>query len=102
MKKLLPAGVWLCFAMYLPCSAGTITGKIQDENQRPIEFATITLVKSEDSSLVKGEFTDANGFFSLEEIQNGRFDLIITDIGHKKFSQQNIKLDENHPDVELS
>jgi iron complex outermembrane receptor protein len=101
MKKILPAAVWLCFAVYLPASAGTITGKILDENQQPVEFATITLVKSQDSSLVKGEFSDANGLFSLEEIQNGRFDLIITDIGHKKFSQQDIRLDENHAVVEL-
>ena len=80
MKKILPVAVWLCLVIYLPCSAGTITGKILGQDQQPIEFATVTLVKPEDSSLVKGEFTDANGFFSLEKIPNGRFDLIITDI----------------------
>jgi outer membrane receptor protein involved in Fe transport len=101
MKKILLAAAWLCFAIYLPCNAGTITGKILDQDKQPVEFATVTLVKAEDSSLVKGEFSDANGIFSFEKIHDGRFDLIITNIGHKKFSLENIQLDEKNQDVQL-
>ena len=57
---------------------GKITGKIKDGgNQQIIDAATISLLKSKDSSLVKSEVTDKEGnylfevFTDDERIENG-------------------------------
>lgn len=45
--------------------AQTITGRVVDERQQPVEYANIALLDAKDSSLVKGTLSGTDGRFSL-------------------------------------
>ena len=52
-----------------------ITGKIIDkETTKPIEFAVITISKSDTKKIITGGTSDANGNFSIE-LNNGTYNL---------------------------
>ncbi len=66
-------------------TGGKISGSIKDGgNQKIIDAATITLLKSTDSSWVKAAVTDKEGNFSFENLKNGSYLLLATSIGHAK------------------
>ena len=45
---------------------GQIVGYVNVENNIPVEFATVSLYKNSDSSLVSGNITDQNGAFKID------------------------------------
>lgn len=64
--------------------SGIVTEKL---SKKPIEFATVQLLKANDSSVVKTTVTDQRGKFILENAQNGKYLLLCSFI-----SFQNIYL----------
>ncbi len=66
-------------------TAGKITGVIKDGgNQKIIDAASISLLKSKDSSLVKVSVTDKDGNFSFENVKEGTYLVLATSVGHTK------------------
>jgi len=70
-------------------TGGKISGSIKDGgNQKIIDAATISLLKANDSALVKTALTDAAGNFSFENVREGKYIVLATSIGHSRtFSQ---------------
>lgn len=64
-------------------SAQTVTGKVTDTQNQPIEFANVALYSLPDSALVTGTVTNQHGEFSL--VPNGAKDafLKISFIGYE-------------------
>ncbi|MCB0478335.1 MAG: TonB-dependent receptor [Crocinitomicaceae bacterium] len=63
---------------------GELSGKIQDSTtNKPVEFATISLFRVKDSSLVTGGVTNAKGEFKITEIPVGMYRVKISFIGYK-------------------
>lgn len=54
-------------------SAQKITGLVLQGDGKPAEFATVTLHNTQDSALVKGTITGANGAYELAGISAGRY-----------------------------
>jgi hypothetical protein len=50
-----------------------ISGSIVDENSKPLQFASVHLLKSYDSSLVKGNISDAAGHYLFSNIEKGTY-----------------------------
>lgn len=66
-------------------SGGKITGNIKDGgNQKIIDAATVSLLKSKDSSLVKAAVTDKDGNFIFENVKDGNYLVLATSVGHAK------------------
>lgn len=61
--------------------SGTITGQLQDDKHQPLGYATVTLLKASDSSLVKGAISAENGKYEFEGIANGRYLVGASSIG---------------------
>ncbi len=52
----------------------TVTGKVVDkETQMPLEYASIALFSSKDSTIISEEFSDKNGYFSIKTKQKNYF-----------------------------
>lgn len=83
----------------------TITGKVKDENNKPIDAVTVSLLKASDSSLVKMAFTDTSGNFEIEREVKGDFLLSYSSIGFKSTYSEVFKLEEsqnyNSPTISL-
>jgi outer membrane cobalamin receptor len=59
-----------------------IKGFVYDSiSKQPLEYATVSLVRSDDKSLVTGTITDASGFFRISGIEPGSYAMDITFIG---------------------
>ncbi|MDB5120772.1 MAG: TonB-dependent receptor plug [Sphingobacteriales bacterium] len=60
----------------------TLTGTVVDSEKQPIEFATVSLLKLTDSSLVTGSITDVKGKFQIKKVQGGNYILSVKFIGY--------------------
>ncbi|RYY68337.1 MAG: TonB-dependent receptor [Chitinophagaceae bacterium] len=66
-------------------NGGKITGMIKDGgNQKVIDAASISLLKAQDSSLVKTSLTNKDGSFSFENLKDGQYLVVATSVGHSK------------------
>ena len=63
--------------------AAQITGKVTDSSGSPLEYATVAVYDSSDSSLVTGVVTDGEGHFSIDPGLKGHFYLKSSFIGFR-------------------
>lgn len=61
-----------------------LRGKLVDENNKPIEFATLVLLDAADSALVKGALSDAAGQYVFPQISEGKYLLSASMMGYAK------------------
>ncbi|MBL7731541.1 MAG: TonB-dependent receptor [Chitinophagaceae bacterium] len=71
-------------AVYAQNSTGKITGKVIDGNTKTVESATITLVRTADSTVAKMSIADKTGNFQFEGVPAGSYFVAITAVGHEK------------------
>ncbi|HEU4718929.1 MAG TPA: TonB-dependent receptor [Bacteroidia bacterium] len=62
--RFLPLFLLFLFPQFL--SASSVKGKVTDAENKPMEFVVVTLLRAQDSSLVKGAVTDQDGAFSFD------------------------------------
>ncbi|MBC7407138.1 MAG: TonB-dependent receptor [Arcicella sp.] len=80
---------------------GKISGQITDDKSKIVEFASVTLLKAKDSTLVKGALSDGSGSFEFEKIPLGEYLVSISQMGYKKFYTLKFSLDSENPSVKL-
>jgi hypothetical protein len=74
----------LCAVASAQTKVGHISGLVTDDNQKPIEGATVSLLKSKDAALVKVAVTDKKGTYEFDKIAEGEYVLSITVAGFQK------------------
>ena len=79
---------------------GKITGIVLDnDNETPVESASIQLLRARDSSLVTGTATDKKGKFAMD-VPFGRFKLKISFIGYNTAVINNISINSQNTDFD--
>jgi outer membrane receptor protein involved in Fe transport len=68
---------------------------LDSQTKNPIEFATISLFKVADSSLVTGIISDVDGVFLLDKIPSGTFYAKIAFIGFQTSTIESIEINDN-------
>ncbi|MFK7770831.1 MAG: TonB-dependent receptor [Saprospiraceae bacterium] len=67
----------------------TLSGKIVDNENQPIEFVTVFLkLKNNASAITKGTISENNGTFLIENIQAGSYSLSISFVGYAETKQE--------------
>ena len=61
-----------------------VAGQITQAGNKPVEFATVTLLKAKDSSLVKGAIADINGKYEFEQVKQGKYLVAAVSVGMTK------------------
>jgi len=85
-----------------PSKQGIITGKIYDAGkQEPLEFTSVAIFSSADSSLVTGGISSEDGSFRLSGIPVGEYYLIANFMGYDKKTIDNIQLSPGERKVDL-
>lgn len=80
---------------------GDVNGQVlEKQGSRPIEYASITLFKMRDTSLVTGTISDAKGFFNITGVPGGRYILRIDFIGFVRYSTE-IMVNPKNPVVNI-
>lgn len=75
---------------------GTVNGTILDEQNKPVDFVTIGLFKSSDSSLVKTALTTANGKFEFSNITTGSYYVKVNNMGYENYKGKVFVLTEQN------
>ncbi|HRE41443.1 MAG TPA: TonB-dependent receptor [Ignavibacteria bacterium] len=66
-------------------SDGIITGFVFDNSSKtPLEGVVVQLINAIDSSLYKGTGTDETGFFKLDQLEQGRYRIIVSLVGYNR------------------
>ncbi len=61
-----------------------VTGSVMQAGDKPVEFATVTLLKASDSSLIKGAIADIHGKYEFENIKQGKYIIAAAFVGMNK------------------
>ncbi len=72
----------ILFLLIMNVSA-QITGKIVDDTDYPLEYATAALFRQNDSTLITGVITDINGFFTIDDLKRGTYYIEASFIGYQ-------------------
>lgn len=71
----------LCCAYTAVGQSFELKGKVRDESDQAVPFASVFLLNASDSTLVKGTSADENGSFKMDNIQQGLYLLNASYIG---------------------
>ncbi|WP_266364893.1 TonB dependent receptor [Tellurirhabdus rosea] len=76
---------------------GTVSGEVKDAAGGPLEFATLLLVRATDSTLVKGEVSDAAGVYRIDGVGAGQYRIAATLVGYRKTFSEPFTLTAEKP-----
>ncbi len=83
-------------------ASGTISGRIVDSlSAKPVEYATISLIKQDNNKVVNGGTTDDKGFFKITEVAEGTYKILVYFIGYQTKEQNNIAIDKSNSNLDL-
>ena len=81
---------------------GVITGELHDTNSdERVEYGSVVLFRSADSSMVTGALTDARGKFQIEKINPGKYYIRIQFIGYENKIIPNLNISTQNADIKL-
>ncbi|WP_257014110.1 TonB-dependent receptor domain-containing protein [Winogradskyella undariae] len=66
----------------------TLSGRVVDINNNPVEFANVVIITENEDGVLKGTSTDENGFFNLVNMSLSTFHIKISYIGYEEFQQK--------------
>jgi iron complex outermembrane recepter protein len=78
-----------------------ISGDVIDGSQKTIESASIALLRTKDSSTVKFSVANKEGKFFFEDVDNGKYMVSITAVGHQKGYSESFEVSENNQSIQL-
>ena len=85
MKKISILGIIIFSAFFsFAQNASQVTGKIAEDNNKPVASATVSLLKAKDSSLVKTAITNSNGDYKILSVSPGSYFISATSVGLTK------------------
>jgi outer membrane receptor protein involved in Fe transport len=91
----------LLFIQTISAQKASIKGMILDnQNEEPIEYASIALLSSFDNSVISGTVSNKNGNFTIQNIKDGNYKLKIYFVGYESLLLENIKV-ENNQNIQL-
>jgi len=64
--------------------AAGISGFLTDENGKPMDYATVSLLKAQDSTVVKGTLSTENGAYKFDHINAGAYIIKASVVGYQK------------------
>lgn len=104
MRKFLTfliAIITLSFTTEAQNATGRVTGSVIDGNTKTIESATITLLRSKDSSVAKISLANKDGNFLFENVVEGKYVVSISAVGHTKGYSESFEISPSNLSVSL-
>lgn len=71
----------------------TIKGKVMDEKNKPVEFATAKLINPTTKAMIKAEVCNEKGEFTLNQVNRGEYILSISMVGYDLVETEKMVID---------
>jgi outer membrane receptor protein involved in Fe transport len=103
MKKTfsLLTALLLTVLLYAQNKPGKISGTVLSADKKPVESATVQLLKAADKALVKVAITDKNGNFTFEKIAEGNFIISFMATGFTRQFSEPVTVTAAKPSVKM-
>jgi hypothetical protein len=105
MKRLIACVLSFLFLIatdtYAQTNNGIISGSVTDGNNKPLEGATITLLKQNDSSIVKFAVASKTGKFELEKLADQSYIISVSSAGHETYSSGVLSINASQRKIAL-
>jgi hypothetical protein len=91
-----------CFAILLfsfQTNANTFTGTVLDQTGTPTSYASIRLLRANDSTFVAGISADEYGSFTFKDVKEGEYCIKAGLLGYQDVFSEKIILDKNIPTI---
>jgi len=69
-----------------------VRGRLTDEQQKPVGYAGIFLLRASDSTKVKAVVSDSTGYFNLSDVPKGKYFVRISYIGYQHYNSEPLEL----------
>lgn len=103
MKKLLLLSVALLATLTSFAQIdGKVSGNLLDEKNQALSFANVLLLKTQDSTLVKGGLADEKGYFEITNITSGSYFLKASMVGYQTLSTPKFVISEDTKTIKLA
>src|SRR5688572_11822626 len=77
-------GLFLMSTVSAQIKTGIVSGIVIDGNSKTLESATITLLRSGDSTVIKMTAADKTGKYEFDAVPEGKYFVSISAVGHQK------------------
>ena len=85
-----------------PSIKGKISGSLIDSlSNAPVEFATVVLIDPKQKKEINGVISDEKGFFKIQDVSNGTYELHISFLGYRKKVISDVTTTLEKPDINL-
>ncbi|RYU89407.1 TonB-dependent receptor [Mucilaginibacter terrigena] len=61
----------------------SVSGLLHNEQEKPLDYATVTLLRAKDSSVVKGTLTNDAGNYLIDRVTAGKYIIKATNVGYQ-------------------
>ncbi|MBB6111819.1 Outer membrane receptor proteins, mostly Fe transport [Mucilaginibacter lappiensis] len=61
-----------------------VSGSLLNEQGKPMDYATVSLIRATDSTVVKGALSNDNGVYTFENIRSGKYLIKASVVGYQK------------------
>ncbi|MFT3823294.1 MAG: outer membrane beta-barrel family protein [Chitinophagaceae bacterium] len=89
------AMIFLALNSQAQTKTGSVSGNVTDASNVAVNAATVSLLKAKDSSLVKMAAADKTGKFTIENVANGKYLLLVSAVGYNKTYSQALEINGN-------
>ena len=96
LPKCLNSLIFLIFSIFMmqfSQAQNDISGKVLDDTGVPLSFANVLLLKTSDSTLIKGAITEETGLFLLKNIPRGKYTISASMVGFESISTEQFDFD---------
>ncbi len=87
-------GIVCLFSSFAFSSGSVIHGTVLEANEAPLPFANVLILRSADSTLVKGSVTDLEGKYIFETVPAGRYIIAVSMLGYAKAYSESFNLQD--------
>ena len=85
----------------ISATSAQIKGKVVDETNSPLEYATVAIYNQQNKSLIAGIVTDTFGNFEFTKLSKNTYFLKVSFIGYNEKTIQTISISNSKSSVDL-